>query len=66
MAQIHPILIDIGHFERTIRHYVGIIVPRLMVVLDSVRVVIGDLAEDQLEIYVNLGQPFSLDIDWDM
>ena len=41
--------IEVKKFEQSVRQYLEITVPRLMVVLDPIRIVIDDLPEDYLE-----------------
>ena len=50
--------IEIKRFETSIRRYLEITVPRLMLVLDPVPVIIDDLPDDHLEM---LDSPFSKD-----
>lgn len=41
--------IEVKKFEQSVRQYLEVTVPRLMVVLDPIRIVIDDLPEDYLE-----------------
>lgn len=41
--------IEIKKFEQSVRQYLEVTVPRLMVILDPIRIVIDDLPEDYLE-----------------
>ena len=50
--------IEIKRFETSIRRYLEFTVPRLMVVLDPIRVIIDDLPDDHLEM---IELPFSKD-----
>ena len=48
--------IEIKRFETSVRRYLEVTVPRLMLVLDPIKVVIDDLPEDHVEM---LEMPFS-------
>ena len=50
--------IEIKRFETSVRRYLEITVPRLMVVLDPLKIIIDDLPSDHLEL---LESPFSKD-----
>jgi len=50
--------IEIKRFETSVRRYLEVTVPRLMLVLDPIKVVIDDLPDDHLEM---LEMPFSKD-----
>lgn len=41
--------IEVKKFEQSVRQYLEVTVPRLMVVLDPIRIVIDDLPEDYLD-----------------
>lgn len=51
-------VIETKRFETTVRRYLEITVPRLMLVLEPLQVVIDDLSDDHLEF---LESPFSKD-----
>lgn len=50
--------IELKRFETTVRHYLELTVPRLMLVLEPLAVIIDDLPEDYLEM---VDVPFSKD-----